>query len=322
LSTAARQQRAVEAGLGRERVQPLAGHALDALLHVEPRAGPVPVHLRNDDVRQRRQMGADALGIAAFVGQVELALERTRELAHELLRPVGLERGPFLLGHGGQPGHEAQVGVDDGFDARTADLHHHRRAVVQPRGVHLRDGSGGQRLGLELREDGFGFAAEVFAQLRAQRLKRQRGHLAVELLELDDPLRPEQVGPAGEDLPELDEGRPEFLQRQPHLHRRAQPRKIGRVLPVQRMARALEPLGQTQTAHQVTEAVAYQHPGDLLEAHPIARGEHGVDQHGAIIGDYRPLNTLFFIASPDRLAMGHNPKYLNRELPLGIRTEA
>jgi hypothetical protein len=29
-------------------------------------------------------------------------------------------------------------------------------------------------------------------------------------------------------------------------------------------------------------------PGDFLEANPVARSEHGVDQHGAIIGKPKP----------------------------------
>ncbi len=280
LRAALREQRPVVAGLGRQPIQLVTRNAVDPVLHVDALAGVLPVHARDHDMRQRREVGRDALGAAAFGSEVELAAQRARELAHELARAVGLQRRQFGLGDRGDAVEQPQVGLDHVADAGAADLDDDFAAVLQLRAVHLRDRRAGQRLGVEAREHGLGFGAEILAQLRAQRVQRHGGHAAVQLLELGDPVGAEQVGAAGEDLAELDEGGAEFLERHAHLRRRLEPREVGGVIVVDSVAGAFERIGQPEPAHAVAEAVPHQHADDLVQAPEIARRAQGLDQHG------------------------------------------
>lgn len=152
--------------------------------------------------------------------------------------------------------------------------------------VDLRDRGRRQRFGVEAREHRLGLAAQVLAQLQ-QHLQRQRGHVAVQLLELGDVLGKKRVGAARQDLAELDEGRPQLFEHQPQLHRRLQLREVGRVLPAQGVASALQPLGQAKAAHTVAEAVADEHAQNLVEAAHVAGRTQGFNQHPAIIGRAR-----------------------------------
>jgi len=95
--------------------------------------------------------------------------------------------------------------------------------------VHLRDRGGGQGLGVEAGKHRFGLVTQVFAQLRPQVGQRHGGHMAVQFFEFGDPFRSEQVGPAGQDLAELDEGGTQLFHGQTHLHRGLQACQIGGV---------------------------------------------------------------------------------------------
>jgi hypothetical protein len=113
--------------------------------------------------------------------------------------------------------------------------------------------------------------------------QRHGGHLAVEFFELGDPLGAEQVGAAREDLAELHERGAQLLERQPHLGGRLHAREVGRVLPSEHVARALERAGQAQPAHGVAEAMADEHAQDFVEPAQVARGAEGLDQHARMI---------------------------------------
>ena len=117
-----------------------------------------------------------------------------------------------------------------------------------------------------------------------RRIEGHGGHLAVQLLELGNPLGAEQVGPACEDLPKLHKRRAQLFERQPHLHGWLHAGQVGSVGPVQRLARALQPVGQAQAAHGVAKAVAHHHAQDFLQAPQVAGGVQRLDEHGAMIG--------------------------------------
>ncbi|MNV71420.1 hypothetical protein D3C71_1644390 [compost metagenome] len=68
-----RQHGAVKTGLGRQRRQGSARRAVNEVLHVDALARVGPVHARDHDVGQRRHVGGNAFGLAAFAGQVQLA---------------------------------------------------------------------------------------------------------------------------------------------------------------------------------------------------------------------------------------------------------
>ena len=90
LGAAPGQHGAVKTGFGCQRIELPARHALDELLHVDAFAGVLPVHARHHDERQAGEIAGNALGTAAFAGQVQLAPQRAGKFAHQLLWPVGL----------------------------------------------------------------------------------------------------------------------------------------------------------------------------------------------------------------------------------------
>lgn len=82
--------------------------------------------------------------------------------------------------------------------------------------MHLGDGGGSQRPGVEFGEDRVGRGAEFLAEQVLHLRPRGRGDLMVELGEFVDELGGEQVAAGGQQLAELDEADPALLQRQPH----------------------------------------------------------------------------------------------------------
>ena len=277
------EQRAFKTRLGRESFQMVARNPVDEVLHVHSFARVSPVHLGDGDEAQGRHVGGNALGMAAFAGQVQLTLERTGKFAHQLLGAVGLECGQLGLCQCRQAQQQAQVGLDRVGNTGAANLDDDFSAVVQTRPVDLRDGGCGQRRGVKPCEHSLGLVAQVFTQLRAQCVNRQGGYVAVQLLELGNPLRAKQVGPAREDLAKLHERGPQFLQRQPHLHGGLQPRQFSGVGPVQHLPGALQPVCQAQAAHGVAKAVAHHHAQNFLEAAQVSCGVQSLDQHQPMI---------------------------------------
>ena len=80
-------------------------------------------------------------------------------------------------------------------------------------------------MGVEFGEDRVGRGIEFLAEQLLHLRPRGRGDLVVELGELVDELRGEQVAAGGQQLAELDEADPSLLQRQ--SHRSAQPGAPG-----------------------------------------------------------------------------------------------
>jgi len=175
-------------------------------------------------------------------------------------------------------------------DARPLDLDHDLLLGLHPvagdterRAVHLGDRRGGQRFGVETREYHARVGSQVLDQLRQQVGQRHGRHGAVQLAELGNPLGPQQVGAAGQDLPQLDERGAQFLQGHARLHRRWQAgQRIG-VLDMERVAGPGQRIGQAQPAHRIAQPVPHQHGGDLLHPVQVARGAQGLHPHAASI---------------------------------------
>ncbi len=233
----------------------------------------------DDDVGRIAKVGGDAVRLTALVGQVELAMQRAGELAHHLARLEGAQLGVIGLQRGGQPGQPAQVGFDLGLDAGAANLDDDLGAVIKPGGVHLGDGAGGQRLGLEAREHRIRRRTQVFGEL-GQHIGPVAGRgVVLQLAELLDPLGLELVHARGQDLAELDEGGAELFERAPHaLGRRHVGVGLG-VVPVQGVAGFFQQVGHAHATHHVAKAVADQHGGDLLQAAEVSNGCQGLQQH-------------------------------------------
>ena len=162
-------------------------------------------------------------------------------------------------------------------------------SVSQTRAVHLADGRGRERLLVEAHEQIRELDAERALDCSLIALERHRRHVVLELLQLDDHVRRQDVGARRGDLPELDERRAEVLEHQPHAHapartrgargRRGSPRSdaISSALPLLRPAGGCESLPlrgrpSPTPAHDLAEAVAHEHRGDVAKPADVTRG--------------------------------------------------
>ena len=94
---------------------------------------------------------------------------------------------------------------------------HHRRAVGQPRPVHL--GQGLPPAAPSSRRTPPGCLAQVLDELPAQLGEGQRRRGVLQLAELGDPFGRKEVALVA-DLPQLDEGRPQLFEHLAHSGRR------------------------------------------------------------------------------------------------------
>ena len=159
----------------------------------------------------------DARGLAA---EVELGLQRLRQVLDDRGGIDDLtQRGPGSTVLRGEHAEQAEVAGDLLTCARTLHLHHDALAGRQRRAVHLRDRTGGERLGLDALEHVVPRDAQLLLHHLDDLRLGERRHLVAQRGELVDVLRRHEVGTGGEHLPELAEGRAELLERLAELAR-------------------------------------------------------------------------------------------------------
>ena len=107
---------------------------------------------------------------------------------------------------------QPEVALDLFRGARPLHLDHDPLAALEPRAMNLPDRPGGERLRFDPLEDVLPRDAELLLHHLDHLGLGQRRHAVLQARELLDDLGRDQVGPRREDLPELRERRPEFLE--------------------------------------------------------------------------------------------------------------
>jgi hypothetical protein len=187
---------------------------VDALEHQHALGDPRAHHLGDREVRLVRHDPPDQLRVAGLLEEVELGAQVCRELVDERIE---LEQAGPVRSTLGQPcrrAEEAEVQLDLLEHSGPANLDRDLPPVRQQGGMDLRDRRRRQRLLADLREHA---RAQVAVDDRSQDGERHRLDVVDETAQLLDVGVGQQVGPRGEDLAELDEGRPELLERLPEL---------------------------------------------------------------------------------------------------------
>ena len=136
------------------------------------------------------------------------------ELRHHFARPQPPAVGKQLLHQAGGGIQQRHVVLDDRRDAGAQHLYRDGGAVTCSTGkMHLRHRGGGDRRGVEFGEH-LGQRLPVGRLQRGDRLDRgKRRHLVLQLGQLVGDVERHQVATGGEHLAELDEDRPQCLQR-------------------------------------------------------------------------------------------------------------
>ena len=178
--------------------------------HPGPRV--LPVDLRHADVRVAREMAVEVLRVARLLPVVELLADRARELVHELAGVDEVERADPLAREPRRLVEQAEVGLDLPRRARPLHLDRDAAPVRQGRAMHLADRRGRDRRGLEVEEQPLERVAELLLDHALGLLERERPHVVLQPAQLDDDVGRHDVGPRREELPELDERRPELVE--------------------------------------------------------------------------------------------------------------
>ena len=155
----------------------------------------------------------------------------------------------------GQLLEDPEIGLDLGLNAGAADLQHHSRSVLELGPVHLGDGGSGIGFAFQVNKDLERRAAERLLDLRPERVKGDRRHLAVQGSELRGPRRGQEVLARREHLAKFDEGRPEFLARASDALGRLKMGDLARLTPVQDLTGAFEQGGNAGAPHHIAEPV-------------------------------------------------------------------
>lgn len=111
--------------------------------------------------------------------------------------------------------HDIEVGLDDFFDEGAADLERDGAAVGETGVMHLGDGGGGNRLGIEAGEDVLPGPSPFGAEDRLNFREWERFDVIAEGAQLLQVAFGEKIRARGEELTEFDEGGSEFFADKP-----------------------------------------------------------------------------------------------------------
>ena len=233
---------------------------LEPVERQEPARRVAPPDARHGDPVVVGEVSAERLGVPRLLLVVELEADRAAELVDELVGVDEVELADALADDARRRGHELQIGLDLPRREGTLNLDDHLRVVRERRAVHLTDRRGGDRPLLEVDERPLDRQPELGVDDALHVLDRERRHLVLELPQLGDHVGRHEVGPCREQLPELDERRPELVQ---HLPEPPSSIGIGR-------------LGRASPVEEVAEAVPRRHAADLGDAReaPLRRLGH------------------------------------------------
>ena len=174
-----------------------------------------PEHARDAHVRMTGEVPVERVGVTRLLAVVELLAHGAGELVDEPLRVDEVERADAFLRDLRRLVEQGEVRLDLPGRARALHLHGDAAAVGENGLVHLADGGGGDRLLDELDEQPLDRLAQLLQDHLLDLRERERADVVLELSQLDDDVRRDDVRPRGEELTELHERRAELVERLP-----------------------------------------------------------------------------------------------------------
>ena len=250
-------------------------YAVDALLYQHVPARVVPVDLGDVQHGAVLEVAPQQGAVGGLAHQVQLVVDGLLVLLDHLHRaqPAGL--AGIAPRHARDGIQQRDVALDGLLDPGADHLDHHLAAVVQARGMHLRDRGGGQRPGVEFRKQLAHRCAQRLFDNRLGLCAGEGRHLVLQLAQfLGDVVR-QQVAPGGQDLAELDVHRTEVLERPADAHpARCAPPQAGKVEGREITQEADRP-EQVRGEDDLVQPVAHQHPGDMGDPQTLTQGDHG-----------------------------------------------
>ena len=263
------QRAAIDAG-GVQRGDVVAGNAVHAFEREHALGGMAPDHVRHIQIRRilavlAHPEPADHRRVGALALQVELGRERGFHFAHDFARADLVGVGMRALHQCGDAAQQRNVAVDLFLDVGTQHFHHHFAPARQARGVHLRDRRRRQRRGVEMLEGFADVLAERGFDDPARGFAVEGRHPVLQQRQLGRDVRRHQVAAGRQDLPELDEDRPQLLQREAQAHAAGLQGDLARRARHER-ARELQPALGGGVVEQVVQSITDQDPADPRRA--------------------------------------------------------
>ncbi len=152
-----------------------------------------------------------AVGIFGFPVVIQLQSHGFAVFLHDPDQPDTRCFGPTFLNHPGQAVENFQIIFHLGVNIRPLHLDDHLLPALEDSSVHLADGSGSQRLGVEKGKDLF-YRPDLISYHSLNLVHRHRCHLILQAFQLGHEFRRQYVRAGAEHLPELDKGRPQLHQ--------------------------------------------------------------------------------------------------------------
>ena len=248
------------------------GDALDPLQREHAAAGAPPVHRRHQEAGVLGEVLAQLGSRRGLEAEVHLHHHTLGEGADHLDRPQPAPGGQGPLGEFRHPVEELEIALQGALDAGPQDLDRDRLARGGDREMHLRDGGGGDGLVVEFAKERLKGCAELGFDDGARGLRVEGRQTVLKRGEGGRGFLAHQVRPGAERLAELDEARPQHLERAGEaLPRRAQP-PLARRHAGEEGDRRHQPV----VAQQEERVPAPQGPGDTQQPPDISeRPPHG-----------------------------------------------
>ena len=193
--------------------------ALHAVHHHHVFRAPVPIHFGHGEQRRIPEIASELRAVGRLPHQIELVFQMFLELGDHLARTQAPAVGEQRLDQSRQRIEQADVVRDHRADAGAQHFHRDRFAVRQAREMHLRDRSRGDRHGVEFDESFAHGLAQGGFDGGDGGPRIERWHAVLQQRQFVSEIARYEVAPGGQQLAELDEDRPQRLQRAPQAHR-------------------------------------------------------------------------------------------------------
>jgi hypothetical protein len=183
----------------------------------------IPVHFGHLQQPRTAEVAPQLRAVGSFAHQVEFVVEILGELADDFARLQPLAVRPDLFEQTGEGVEQGQIAGDDAVHAGAKDLDRDLVAPVlgsQAGEMDLGDRGAGHRRRIEFGKDLARRPAIGLLDLRQGERRRERRHAVLQLREFVGEVGRQQIATSGHHLPELDEDRPQRLEREAQTDRR------------------------------------------------------------------------------------------------------
>jgi len=254
------QRPAIDAG-SVERADVVGRNAAHALHRHRAFGGVRPDHFGHVQVGRVGPVAPQQAGVAGLALQVEFRRQRVLDRGDDLAWTDLVGVGVCAFDDGGDAFQQRDVAGDLLADVGAEYFHHDLAPAGQRGGVHLGDGRGGERGGVEMLEGLMDRATEFRFDQCTRAVAVERRDAVLQQGQFFGDVGRDQVATRGQDLPELDEDRPQLLQRQPQARTARLRGDLGRGTRHEWTAE-LQPAFDRRAVEQVVEAVTEQHTAD------------------------------------------------------------